>query len=52
MSTARAHSRPSLIQRTTKDWPVRISPAANTPFWLVAKSCVATLPRSSSLIPN
>lgn len=31
-SIARADSRPSLMQRTTSDCPVRISPAANTPF--------------------
>ena len=29
-STARAHWRPSRIAQTTRDWPRRMSPAANT----------------------
>jgi antitoxin MazE len=30
MSTERAHWRPSRMAQTTRDWPRRISPAANT----------------------
>ena len=36
-SHSRAAARPSLMAHTTSDCPRRMSPAANTPGWLVAK---------------
>ena len=57
-STARAQRLPSLIARTTSDWPLRVSPQAKTPGTEVAKGAsepstpAFALPRASVSTPK
>src|SRR5215207_4154310 len=51
-STTRAQRRPSAIALTTSDWPMRASPAANTPGRELAYAGAFTFPRRSSFSPS